>query len=104
VLRSICVFKSSIICLMRLDAPTLGTCKNFYFFLMYCFFYLREVTFFVSSNKCRFEVYIIRYCYSCLFGGALSLINFPLPCHFQPMFVSLCNLVSCKKLTFRTFI
>jgi hypothetical protein len=32
---------------------------------------------FISFDQCRFEVYFVRdkYCYSCLFSGAIGLVN-----------------------------
>jgi hypothetical protein len=35
------------------------------------------MSFFISFDQCRFEVYFVRdkYCYSCLFLGAIGLVN-----------------------------
>jgi hypothetical protein len=42
------------------------------------------MSFFISFDQCKFEVYLVRdkYCYSFLFSGAIGLVNL-LP-HFLP--------------------
>jgi hypothetical protein len=63
---------------------------NYYFLWMYFPFYYYGVSFFVSFDQCRFEVYFVwdTYCYSCLFWGAINLLNF-LPAFLpKPVFVS----------------
>jgi hypothetical protein len=60
VLESVYAFKSFSVCLMKLGALTLGAYRLInVIFLMYCPFYLYEVSFFVSFEQCKFEVYFV---------------------------------------------
>jgi hypothetical protein len=47
------------------------------------------MSFFISFDQCRFEVYFVRdeYCYSCLFWRAIGLVNLP-AFHPKPMLIS----------------
>jgi hypothetical protein len=85
VLESICAFKSFNVCLMKVD--------NCYFLLKYCPFYYYEVSFFVSFDQCRFEVYFVWYKYycSCLLLGPLAWWIF-----FQPFTLSQCLFLSIR--------
>jgi hypothetical protein len=48
------------------------------------------MSFFILFDQCRFEVYfgIDKYCYSCLFSGAIGLVNLLPAFHPKPMLVS----------------
>jgi hypothetical protein len=88
VLESIYAFWSFRVCLMKLDSLILG--DNCYFLLVYFPFYLYGVSFFSSFEQCKFEVYFIwdKYCYSCLFSGAVGLVNLLPSFHPKPVLVS----------------
>jgi hypothetical protein len=48
------------------------------------------MSYFISFDQCRFEVYFVRdkYCFSCLFSGAIGLVNL-LPAFYpKPMLIS----------------
>jgi hypothetical protein len=49
------------------------------------------MSFFTLFDQCRFEVYFVRdkYCYSCLFSGAIALINLLPAFHPKPMLISI---------------
>jgi hypothetical protein len=60
------------------------------------------MSFFMSFDQCRFEVYFVRdkYCYSCLFSGAIGLVNLLPAFRPKPMFISVGEMglqVSCKQ-------
>jgi hypothetical protein len=56
---------------------------------MYFPFYSYEVSFFISFDQYKFEVYFVwyKYCYSCLYLGAIGLVNLP-AFHPKPVFIS----------------
>jgi hypothetical protein len=49
------------------------------------------MSFFFSFDQCKFEVYFVRdkYCYSCLFSGAIGLVNLVPAFHPKHMLISL---------------
>jgi hypothetical protein len=49
------------------------------------------MSFFISIDQCRFEVYFLqdKYCYSCLFSGAIGLVNLLPAFHPKPMLISI---------------
>jgi hypothetical protein len=49
------------------------------------------MSFFISFDPCRFEVYFVhdKYCYSCLFSGAIGLVNLLPAFHPKPMLISI---------------
>jgi hypothetical protein len=48
------------------------------------------MSFFVSFDQCRFEVYFVRYkyCYSCLFSGTIGFVNLLPAFHPKPILIS----------------
>jgi hypothetical protein len=63
---------------------------NCYFLLVYFPFYLYGVSFFISFDQSRFEVYFVqdKYYYLCLFSGTIGLENIPPAFHSQPVLIS----------------
>jgi hypothetical protein len=102
VLGSICGMKSFSVCLMKLGVLTLDAYR-----LMIISFWC--IVPFISM-KCliwpsKFEVYFVwyKYCYSCLFSGAISLVNLLPIFHLKPVFISVNKLGSCKQQIVRSF-
>jgi hypothetical protein len=91
-LESICAFKSISTCLMKSGTLTLGAYKLI-IVLMYCPFYSYEMSSFVLFDQCKFEIYFVwyKYCYFCLFSGAISLVNHLSVFHPKPLFISVNN-------------
>jgi hypothetical protein len=50
--------------------------------------------FFISFYQCMFEVYFVRdkYCNSCLFSGAIGLVNLLPAFHPKPMLISVAEM------------
>jgi hypothetical protein len=91
VLQSICAFKSFSVCLMKLGTLMLDAYRLIIVISFWCIaFYLYEVSFFISFDKWKFEVYFVWYkhCYSCLFWGAIDLVNLLSAFHPKPVFIS----------------
>jgi uncharacterized membrane protein len=61
--------------------------------------FISIVSFFIFFDQWKFDVYFIqdKYCYPCLFTGAIGLVNL-LPAFFpQPVLISVDGCVSCRQ-------
>jgi hypothetical protein len=49
------------------------------------------LSFFITFDQCKFEVYFVqdKYCYSCLFSGAVGFVNLLPAFHPKPVFISI---------------
>jgi hypothetical protein len=57
------------------------------------------MSFFILFDQCKVEVYFVqdKYCYSCLFLGAIGLVNLLQAFHPKPVLISVDERVSCKQ-------
>jgi hypothetical protein len=91
-MESICTFKFFSVCLMKLGGLTLGLYR---LVIVISFWYVvpflsKKWLFFVLFDQCKFEIYFVwhKYCYSCLFSGAINLVNLLQAFHPKTVFIS----------------
>jgi hypothetical protein len=93
VLEFLYFVRSLTVCKMKLGAMTLGAYRLIVITSFWCFpFYYYRMSFFISFDQCRFEVYFARdkHCYSCLFSGGMgiALVKLLPAFHPKPVLVS----------------